>query len=532
MIKRKTFLQALGAAGLGSVLSFLGYKTKQKLEEIPGEILGANSSFGHLLRQKINKVPEKIISIPTIIVGAGVSGLSASWHLKKNGFHNFKILELHKNSGGNSSFGENSTSKFPLGAHYLPIPDKNAVYVIKLLEDMGIIQGYENNLPIYDPFYLCADPQERLFFQGSWQESLIPTRGINEEDRKEYQEFFNFIESMKTKIGRDGKKAFSIPLEDSSKDKEFLALDEISMYDFMKSKNWNSIPLNWYVEYSSRDDFGVSHKRISAWAGIHYFASRTGRGANCESGSVLTSPEGNGFLVSYLSKFSKDNLVTNTLVYKITEDSKILVDTIHEDGTFLRYECSNLIYAAPRFTAKYIIHDYSKISVPEIEHAPWLIANLTLSERPKGNGVGLAWDNVSCYSRSLGYIVANHQDITTLRNKIVITYYLPLDEESSSIERKKALTRTYEDWMKIILPDLEKMHNGISKTIEFASLWVWGHGMSSPGINYLWSKDRKNMLNDFGKIIFAHSDMSGISIFEEAQYRGILAAKKILRKAN
>jgi hypothetical protein len=36
------------------------------------------------------------------------------------------------------------------------------------------------------------------------------------------------------------------------------------------------------------------------------------------------------------------------------------------------------------------------------------------------------------------------------------------------------------------------------------------------------------MQTSLGNVHFAHTDMSGISIFEEAQYRGVLAAKKVL----
>jgi hypothetical protein len=33
-----------------------------------------------------------------------------------------------------------------------------------------------------------------------------------------------------------------------------------------------------------------------------------------------------------------------------------------------------------------------------------------------------------------------------------------------------------------------------------------------------------------GRVVFAHSDMSGISNFEEAQYHGVKAAKRVLAK--
>ena len=82
--------------------------------------------------------------------------------------------------------------------------------------------------------------------------------------------------------------------------------------------------------------------------------------------------------------------------------------------------------------------------------------------------------------------------------------------------------------MEILLPDLEKMHRGITNDIAEVDLWIWGHGMISPSIDYLWNEKRQKMLSDFQGIEFAHSDMSGISIFEEAQFRGVEAAKKIL----
>jgi hypothetical protein len=49
----------------------------------------------------------------------------------------------------------------------------------------------------------------------------------------------------------------------------------------------------------------------------------------------------------------------------------------------------------------------------------------------------------------------------------------------------------------------------------------------SPGI--LFSENRTRWLKPLGNIFFANSDLSGFSIFEEAQYRGVEAAKSALR---
>ena len=533
MYTRKDFLKFSSLAGLTLLSSYCGFKKflTSKNYPFPVKISGANFKVGHLLRTGISEIPKETKTIETIIVGGGISGLSAGWYLQKKGHTNFLILEMDSSVGGNSSFGQNSTSKYPLGAHYVPLPGEDAKYVREFFEEIGIIEGYKNGLPIYNEFHLCSDPNERLFFQGLWQEGLVPSRGIQPEDKKQYKEFFNLIESLKTKKGNDGKPVFTIPLEFSSKDKEFLELDKQSMFDFLQSKGWTSNYLHWYVEYCCRDDYGVSHKRVSAWAGLHYFASRAGKAANADSQTVLTWAEGNGFLVNKLREINQDKILTNALTYRIIKlDGKNFSVDVYNPETqkSIRYKTKNIIYAAPRFTAKKVIQGYENSITDTLEYSPWLIANITLNKKPSGNGVPLSWDNVSFYSRSLGYIVANHQDLTTNRNQVVITYYLPLDTNDPKTERLTAYRKDKEDWMEILLPDLEKMHRGITNDIAEVDLWIWGHGMISPSIDYLWNEKRQKMLSDFQGIEFAHSDMSGISIFEEAQFRGVEAAKKIL----
>ncbi len=54
--------------------------------------------------------------------------------------------------------------------------------------------------------------------------------------------------------------------------------------------------------------------------------------------------------------------------------------------------------------------------------------------------------------------------------------------------------------------------------------------MIQPRVGFMWGNARRLAAQPRGNISFAHSDLSGFSIFEEAQYRGILAAERILAK--
>ena len=52
--------------------------------------------------------------------------------------------------------------------------------------------------------------------------------------------------------------------------------------------------------------------------------------------------------------------------------------------------------------------------------------------------------------------------------------------------------------------------------------------MARPKVGAIFSVERRNLAKARSRILFANSDLSGFSIFEEAQYRGVNAADKVL----
>lgn len=101
-------------------------------------------------------------------------------------------------------------------------------------------------------------------------------------------------------------------------------------------------------------------ENVSAWAGLHYFASRVGEGMNTDSQSVVTWPEGNGWLSNQLSKINSGKIQTNTLVYKIhfRDTDGYGVDTISPSGAKKRYLVNHIIFAGPRYSASRVIEGY------------------------------------------------------------------------------------------------------------------------------------------------------------------------------
>jgi glycine/D-amino acid oxidase-like deaminating enzyme len=146
----------------------------------PGELLGTSLDLGHRLRAADFAPPGETRKAAVVIVGAGIAGLAAGWKLARSGFTDFLLVELESEAGGNSRAGRNAVSAYPWGAHYLPLPNREAVAVRELLAELGVLQGDPHAVqPVYDERYLCATPQERLYRDGRWQEGLLPQTGVS-----------------------------------------------------------------------------------------------------------------------------------------------------------------------------------------------------------------------------------------------------------------------------------------------------------------------------------------------------------------
>src|SRR5262245_54639302 len=315
-MNRRQFL--LSSAGLASAGALHSCKSPARSQlRFSGSILGVSEKIGHLLRGTRLPAPSLEKKIPVLIVGAGVAGLSAGWKLSKAGFHDFEILELESEVGGNSRCGENTVSAYPWGAHYVPLPTRESRAVRELFEDIGVIEGYSSGQPIYQEKYLCFSPQERLYIHGRWQDGLLPMVGVTQKDLDQYDRFRDMTVRYKARRGRDGRRAFAIPMELSSSDQDLLALDQLSFSDFLTTNGFDSAPLNWYRNYACRDDYGCSYGDVSAWAGLHYFASRDNGAGEGEDSMVLTWPEGNGWIIKQLRNRVQSRITPNTLAFRI-----------------------------------------------------------------------------------------------------------------------------------------------------------------------------------------------------------------------
>ena len=224
--------------------------------------------------------------------------------------------------GGNSRWGQNEISAYPWAAHYVPVPGPHETLARELFEDLGVFTDGK-----WDERRLCFSPQERLFLHGRWQEGIEPEIASTGRDREDYRRFQGLIDEMRA----SGQ--FTIPMERGAKASP---LDKMSMQSWMESNRFTSPYLNWYINYACRDDYGALASETSAWAGIHYFASR-----EPEEKGPLVWPEGNGWIVRQLTERLKPFLHTSSPVYRISKS--------HVYTEAVEYIADRIIFAAPTF---------------------------------------------------------------------------------------------------------------------------------------------------------------------------------------
>ena len=530
---------------------------------LQGGFAGIDMQRGHALRDllKTGAFPKPAVMrrARVIIAGGGVAGLAAARALRLAGVDDFALLELEDAAGGNSRGTAVNGLACPQGAHYLPVPGDDAREVQDLLEELGLRQRVAGRWQ-YDERHLCHSPQERLYFEGEWQEGLLPVQGVGEATLAQYRRFAQAVE-RESKAARFAMPALKLwtakrPLAPSQQ-----ALDAMTFAAWLAQEGLDDAHLRWYLDYCCRDDYGAGADRVSAWAGIHYFASRHGFHAPGEAvdearESVLTWPEGNGWITRRLAEPLANTangggqLRTGTSVLRITEGRHgVEVDAFnHATDSVERWQAPRCIVALPVFVAARVVQNppaFLTGAAQRLSWAPWLVANIhihsPLTDRP---GAAPAWDNVlyaDPTAGGLGYVNAGHQRLdtrATLAGPTVLTYYQALGDRADG--RQQLATQPWQHWADAALAALAVPHPDLRQRATRVEVTRYGHAMAVPtpglltvlsqiGLSRLPGKrsalSKAEHSSDVptpatARLLFAHSDWSGYSVFEEAFTRG------------
>jgi protoporphyrinogen oxidase len=492
---------AIGAPAL------IGLRRKSG-SQIAGDFVDDGSARGHALRDRLTASgARRTTRTAVVVIGAGISGLAAAWRLQSRGVTDFAVLELGDAAGGNARSGENAVSRFPWGAHYLPIPAAGATIVRDICREFGLLSG-----DVWDERALVAAPEERLFMHGRWVPGIEPNDALTGAERAQHQRFRDEILEWRSSG------AFAVPSIPARHDvgSRVRALDLQSMRAWMDARGYTAPLLRWYVEYGMRDDYGASLDTASAWAGLHYFAARD------DNAGTLTWPEGNSWFVQRFLERVGAHVKTRSPVLRVARDGvRWIVETPQTT-----YIADAVVSAIPTFVLSRVLDGVTPPPAP-VERSPWLVANLTLHRAPEERGYPLAWDNVMVDSPSLGYVAAKHQSLRMPDGKNVWTWYRALHDLPVGVARKALRDRSWASWRDEILTDLRRAHPDIDNCVTRIDIQRYAHAMPRPVPGFLSVSAALRAWAPGERFAVAHSDASGLSLFEESLERGVSAADAI-----
>ncbi len=554
MPDRRRFL----LSGAAAALPLLGCQPVGGTAHIAGGFTGVDLARGHLLQTmgtgKTWPIPTLTRRTDVLIAGAGVAGLAAARALRHKGVEDFALLELEDSAGGNSRSGVLEGLACPRGAHYLPLPSDDAPEVQDLLEELGLRQRIAGRW-VYDERHLCHSPQERLFFNGEWQDGLLPLQGVGANTLAQYQRFSDLVAQLQRQA------RWTIPVKNWHPAQVQKGLAAITFEAYLNQAGLTDLHLRWYLNYCCRDDYGAGIGTVSAWAGIHYFASRHGFAAPgmeaAEREGVLTWPEGNAWLTQHLAAPLKDRLHTGQVVLRISNVTHgVEVDVFNTATQAVeRWQARRAIVALPIFIAARVLQnppDWLRRAAASTVYAPWLVANIHLSaalqDRP---GAPPSWDNVlygdGQNAPGLGYVDAMHQSLRPVPGATVLTYYRALGDAAvaaggeqlmpGSAGRHLLLNQPWTLWRDAILAELSAAHPDLAAKTTRIDITRYGHAMAVPvpgndsqiGVQPLFKNGIQLQKSEryqitYERLNFAHSDWAGYSVFEEAFTLGHHAA--------
>jgi cation diffusion facilitator CzcD-associated flavoprotein CzcO len=200
-----------------------------------------------------------------VIAGAGVAGLAAARALRQRGVEDFVLLDLEDAAGGNSRGGVLGGIACPLGAHYLPVPGDARARCRTCWRNWACASA-STAAGSYDERHLCHSAAGAAVLPRASGRRPAAAGTASAPPRWRSTRFAQEVERVR---GR------RLPIPAAARD-QAAALGRRDLRAWLDSAGLTDPQLRWYLDYCCRDDYGAGIATVSAWAGLHYFASRHG----------------------------------------------------------------------------------------------------------------------------------------------------------------------------------------------------------------------------------------------------------------
>ena len=316
-----------------------------------------------------------------LIVEGSVSGLCAGgWHAAAS-VDDFTVLEMESRAGRQTRAPGQSPRHLPVGRHYLPPPPRSGVP--HPCPGTGRAAGNGRQTALRRTFSVC-DAAGTVYRHSLWKQALLP-RISGYLPKTGAAALSEQMQALKRARGAYWPDRFAIPMN-VSRDPAWLALDRISFRQWLLDNGFTAPTLHWLANYACRDDYGMDYAQTSAWAGLHYFACRTGkrpmrRPIPCSPPRMATP----GWHADLAGRCG-ERIVTGAMACRVDESKHAVAVDVLVGEQMVRYEAQQLVWAAPLFILPRLwsaMPAALRGSCAGRRLCAWLTANLHLSAWPE-----------------------------------------------------------------------------------------------------------------------------------------------------
>jgi len=476
------------AAGCPVDLSLLAQSADAPHSGAP-QVDSEDNRVCHQVRDgKIFTRPPASAKHDVVIVGGGVSGLAAAYHLQHR---DVLLLEKEPHWGGNAYAMDYDGATYATGSAFI-WSDSEA---FTLAKEIGL-----DPLPIDSPDGSIIDG---VFVPDTWGDGLnkLPYPPITRESFKKFKK-----EMMAIDVEKRGEELYNVPFSDFMK----LHTGEIKQW-------WDTYgPSNW----------GATTDETAAGLAISEFQEVV---LQSHADNRYTWPGGIGALTKKLADILAPKLGDRmqagaTIVAVVPGKEEVLV-TYMSGGDLKTVSAKAVIMATPKFITRRLVEgipDKQSEAMQQIRYAPYCVVNL-IFDKPVFNKGYDTWCPGNTFTDLVvaDWVIRKRSGYKQKYN--ILSCYTPMKEEERPYLLSEAGTRKIAT---NVLRDFQKLMPDTNVDPVEVHIYRRGHPvyMSTPG---LYTRVQPLVRQPMERVFFANTDSQGP---ESTTTDGIVAAKRAVRQ--